>query len=72
MDNNNLDIVKRYYELVNKGDFGEDTYYKLFAEDVELFYLKYGFDKGRDGIARFTKQIGQLILLPLKSRSLTL
>ena len=61
MDNNNLDIVKRYYELVNKRDFGEDTYYKLFAEDVELFYPKYGFDKGRDGIARFTKQIGQLI-----------
>lgn len=61
MRNNSLDIVKKYYELVNKGDFGEDTYYQLFAEEVELFYPKYGYDKGREGIARFTKQIGQVI-----------
>lgn len=61
MTNESLAIVKRYYELVNKGDFGEDTYYKLFAEDIELFYPKFGYDKGREGILRFTKQIKQVI-----------
>lgn len=61
MKNSSLDIVKKYYEFVNKGDFREETYYQLFAEDVELFYPKYGFDNGREGIARFTKQIGQVI-----------
>ncbi|MDM1375228.1 nuclear transport factor 2 family protein [Myroides marinus] len=61
MTNSSLDIVKKYYEFVNKGDFGEDTYYKLFAEDVELFYPKFGYDKGREGIKRFTKQIKQVI-----------
>lgn len=61
MENTNLKLAKRYYELVNKGDFSEDTYYKLFAADVELFYPKFGFGKGREGIAHFTKHIRQVI-----------
>ncbi|MDR0228457.1 MAG: nuclear transport factor 2 family protein [Flavobacteriaceae bacterium] len=61
MTNESLDIVKKYYEFVNKGDFGEDTYYKLFAEDIELFYPKFGYDKEKEGIIRFTKQIKQVI-----------
>lgn len=57
----NLELTKAYYNYINQGEFGEDTYFKLFAADVEIFYPKFGFGKGREGIDNFTKQIKQVV-----------
>lgn len=57
----NLQIIKNYYNYINEGDFGEDTYFKLFAEQVEIFYPKFGFGYGREGIDNFTRQIRQVV-----------
>lgn len=50
----------RYYEKINLGEFDEE-YFGLFAEDVEFFYPKYGYDKGREAIKNFGEVIQKLV-----------
>lgn len=49
--------VKTYFKKVDDGQFDEE-YFNLYTEDVELYYPKFGFEKGKDGIRNFGKTIG--------------
>lgn len=49
--------VKTYFKKVDDGQFDEE-YFNLYSEDVELYYPKFGFEKGKDGIRNFGRTIG--------------
>lgn len=49
--------VKTYFKKVDDGQFDEE-YFNLYTDDVELYYPKFGFEKGKDGIRNFGKTIG--------------
>jgi hypothetical protein len=42
---------------VDGGQFDEE-YFSLYTDDVELYYPKFGFEKGKEGIRNFGKTIG--------------
>ncbi|TKC05823.1 nuclear transport factor 2 family protein [Pedobacter frigoris] len=41
-----------YFRKVDAGEF-DGGYYNLFTEDVELYFPKFGFSKGKEGIKQF-------------------
>ncbi len=49
--------VITYFKKVDGGQFDEE-YFSLYTDDVELYYPKFGFEKGKDGIRNFGKTIG--------------
>lgn len=49
--------VQMYFKKVDDGQFDKE-YFNLYTEDVELYYPKFGFEKGKDGIRNFGKTIG--------------
>ncbi|VEJ22129.1 nuclear transport factor 2 family protein [Neisseria animaloris] len=48
--------ARRFYEKINLGEFDEE-YFGLFAEDIELFYPKYGFAYGKEAIVDFGAKV---------------
>lgn len=48
--------ARRYYEKINAGEF-DDEYFNLFAEDVELFYPKFGVAYGHEAIAELGRRV---------------
>jgi len=48
--------VQIYFEKIDKGEF-DDQYYQLFTEDLELYFPKFEFAFGKEGI----KEFGQMI-----------
>jgi len=50
--------VHTYFEKVQTGAFDE-SYFNLFTDDVELYYPKFGFEKGKEGIRNLGKVIGK-------------
>ncbi|WP_313386558.1 nuclear transport factor 2 family protein [Chishuiella sp.] len=61
MENKNLITVQSYYKFINEGCANSEKYYQLFSDDVEIFYPKFGFGKGREGLQKFGQKIIQLI-----------
>lgn len=51
---NNVEI---YFKKIDAGEF-DDEYFNLYTEDVEMYYPKFGFEKGKEGIKNFGKVIG--------------
>lgn len=49
--------VKIYFKKVDDGQFDEE-YFNLYTEDVEIYYPKFGFEKGKNGIRNFGKVMG--------------
>lgn len=49
--------VKTYFKKVDDGQFDEE-YFNLYTDNVELYYPKFGFEKGKEGIRNFGKTIG--------------
>ncbi|QBA21511.1 nuclear transport factor 2 family protein [Chryseobacterium indologenes] len=49
--------VKTYFKKVDKGQFDEE-YFNLYTDDVEIYYPKFGFEKGKNGITNFAKVMG--------------
>jgi hypothetical protein len=49
--------VRNYFEKIDNGIF-DSSYFNLFTEDVELYFPKFGYAKGKEGIKNFGKQIG--------------
>lgn len=49
--------VRTYFKKVDDGQFDEE-YFNLYTDDVELYYPKFGFEKGKEGIRNFGKTIG--------------
>lgn len=58
MEEIRLQVAKAYFEKVNKGEF-DDAYFALFTPDVELYYPKFGFATGKEGILKFGMTIGK-------------
>ncbi|PAT42388.1 hypothetical protein CLI92_03035 [Vandammella animalimorsus] len=48
--------ARRYYEKINAGEIDEE-YFALFAEDVEVFYPKFGIARGREAIAELGQRV---------------
>ena len=44
--------AETYFRKVDAGEF-DSEYYGLFTEDVELYFPKFGFGKGKEGIKQF-------------------
>lgn len=61
MENNNLSKAQSYFELINNGQFNTKAFADLFTEDVEIYYPKFGYAKGMEGIASFSQQVRKLI-----------
>jgi ketosteroid isomerase-like protein len=53
-------VAQSYYEKINSGNFNDDSYYDLFTEDVKVFYPKFGFAEGKDGVKKFGQQVRKL------------
>lgn len=54
------EAVKTYFTKIDAGIFDTD-YFNLFTEDVELFFPKFGFAKGKDGISKFGQRVGSFL-----------
>lgn len=52
--------VQTYFEKIQSGTFDE-AYFNLFTADVELYYPKFGFENGKEGIRNLGKVIGSLL-----------
>ncbi|WP_179290577.1 nuclear transport factor 2 family protein [Vandammella animalimorsus] len=52
--------ARRYYEKINVGEFDEE-YFALFAEDVEVFYPKFGIAHGREAIAELGRRVQSIV-----------
>lgn len=50
--------VETYFKKIDDGNF-DSEYFNLFTEDVELYYPKFGFAKGKEGIRQLGKVIGK-------------
>ncbi|UWX61194.1 nuclear transport factor 2 family protein [Chryseobacterium oranimense] len=50
--------IETYFKKIDSGIF-DDEYFDLYAEDVEMYYPKFGFEKGKQGIKNFGKVIGK-------------
>lgn len=44
--------AEAYFRKVDAGEF-DSGYYNLFTEDVELYFPKFGFGKGKEGLRKF-------------------
>lgn len=49
--------IETYFKKIDSGKF-DDEYFDLYTEDVEMYYPKFGFEKGKQGIKNFGKVIG--------------
>lgn len=61
MENKNLATAQSYYEFINSGQFNTKAFFDLFTEDVELYYPKFGYGTGIDGIISFGQQVRKLV-----------
>lgn len=52
--------ARRYYEKINAGEF-DDEYFGLFADDVEIFYPKFGFAYGHDAVKDFGNRVQSIV-----------
>ncbi|NML69199.1 nuclear transport factor 2 family protein [Chryseobacterium sp. RP-3-3] len=50
--------IETYFNKIDSGTF-DDEYFGLYTEDVEMYYPKFGFEKGKQGIKNFGKVIGK-------------
>ncbi|MEI3789216.1 MULTISPECIES: nuclear transport factor 2 family protein [unclassified Chryseobacterium] len=50
--------IETYFKKIDSGIF-DDEYFDLYAEDVEMYYPKFGFEKGQQGIKNFGTVIGK-------------
>lgn len=50
--------IETYFKKIDSGIF-DDEYFDLYTEDVEMYYPKFGFEKGKQGIKNFGKVIGK-------------
>lgn len=61
MTNNTLkQYARRYYEKINAGEF-DDEYFGLFADNVEIFYPKFGFAYGHDAVKDFGNRVQSIV-----------
>jgi len=51
-------MVIEYFERVDEGSFDQD-YYNLFSDDVELYFPKFGYAHGKEGLQRFSDIMGK-------------
>jgi hypothetical protein len=51
------EVVLKYFEKIDNGTF-DSTYFDLFTEEVELYFPKYGYTKGKEGIKHFGETLG--------------
>lgn len=49
-----------YFEKIDAGEFDE-AYYNLFTDKVELYFPKFGFAYGKEGLKEFGQTIGSFI-----------
>lgn len=61
MENNNVSKAQSYFELINNGQFNTQDFADLFTVEVEIYYPKFGYAKGMEGIARFSQHVRKLI-----------
>ncbi|SHL05737.1 nuclear transport factor 2 family protein [Chryseobacterium polytrichastri] len=61
MENNNVSKAQSYFELINNGQFNTQAFADLFTEDVEIYYPKFGYAKGMEGIGSFSQHVRKLI-----------
>lgn len=61
MENKNLATAQSYYEFINSGQFNTNAFFDLFTEDVELYYPKFGYATGIEGITSFGQQVRKLV-----------
>ena len=52
--------ARRYYEKINAGEF-DDEYFGLFADDVEVFYPKFGMAYGHDAIRTLGSRVQNIV-----------
>ena len=52
--------VQTYFQKIDNGQFDE-TYFNLYTEDVELYFPKFGFEKGKEGIKKLGNVIGNYL-----------
>lgn len=52
--------ARRYYEKINAGEIDEE-YFALFADDVEIFYPKFGIAHGREAIAELGRRVQSIV-----------
>ncbi|MCD9616987.1 nuclear transport factor 2 family protein [Chryseobacterium gleum] len=62
MNNTDLATLRKnkvitYFKKVDEGQFDEE-YFNLYTDDVEMYYPKFGFEKGKNGIMNFGKVMG--------------
>ncbi|MGN7756922.1 nuclear transport factor 2 family protein [Chryseobacterium sp. 22532] len=50
--------IETYFKKIDSGIF-DDEYFDLYTEDVEMYYPKFGFEKGKQGIKNFGTVIGK-------------
>ena len=50
--------IIKYFQKIDNGAIDE-SYFNLFTEDVELYFPKYGFTKGKEGIKHFGETLGK-------------
>lgn len=50
--------IETYFNKIDSGIF-DDEYFDLYTEDVEMYYPKFGFENGKQGIKNFGKVIGK-------------
>ncbi|MGF6147761.1 Uncharacterised protein [Kingella potus] len=48
--------ARRYYEKINLGEF-DNEYFALFADDVEIFYPKFGFAYGHAAVKTLGERV---------------
>jgi len=51
-------VVQAYFEKAGRGEF-DNAFFELFTTDVEVYYPKFGFATGREGIIQFGGVIGR-------------
>lgn len=52
--------VKVYFEKIDAGNT-DDAYFGLFTDDVVLYFPKFGFVQGKDGIKKLGEQLGAFL-----------
>ncbi|WP_312400281.1 nuclear transport factor 2 family protein [Sphingobacterium sp.] len=56
----NKNVAEAYFRKVDAGEF-DNSYYNLFTEDVELYFPKFGFGYGKDGVKKFGETMARFL-----------
>lgn len=60
LEQNRIEVINNYFAKIDNRAFDEN-YYNLVTEDVQLYFPKFGFKRGKAGLSQLGERFGRFI-----------